>query len=144
MFSGDAMDIRGFDRVAHAGLLKRVVSGSFINPRHPATGARPATMALIAGGEVEAYAWPIGATMHWLREVARRSPGYLTKVGLGTYADPLHEGTRVSETGPALVERVQLRGETYLFYPSWDLDIAFLRATSADPQQPGLRARAAG
>ena len=132
VFSGDAMRIGGFDRVAHAGLLKRVVSGSFLNPRHPDTGERPATMRLIAAGEVEAYAWPIGATMHWLREVARRSPGYLTKVGLDTYADPLMEGSRVSPTGPPLVERVEFKGETYLFYPSWDLDVALLRATSAD------------
>ena len=132
VFSGDAMEIGGFDRVAHPGLVKRVVSGSFINPRHPRSGARPATMRMIAAGELEAYAWPIGATMHWLREVARRSPGYLTKIGLDTYADPLLEGTRVSASGPPLVERVDFKGETYLFYPSWDLDVALLRATSAD------------
>ena len=47
---------------------------------------------LVRVGYVEAYTWPMGATMHWLREVARRSPGYLTRIGLGTYIDPRHGG----------------------------------------------------
>ena len=113
--------------------MKRIVSGSYINPRNPETGGRPALMGLIQDDAIEAYSWPIGASMHWLREVARRSPGYLTKVGLGTYIDPEQGGGALtSVAGERLVERVTFRGDEYLFYPSWDLDVGIIRATSAD------------
>src|SRR5580698_6414201 len=42
--TGDAIDIPGMDRVAIPGLMKRIISGSYINPRHPRTGERPRLM----------------------------------------------------------------------------------------------------
>ena len=45
--TGDAMGIRGMDHVAIEGLMKRIVSGSYINPVNPATGKRPELMRLI-------------------------------------------------------------------------------------------------
>ena len=86
--TGDGVGIRGMDHVAIEGLMKRIVSGSYINPLNPATGKRPELMRLIRENAIEAYSWPIGASMHWLREVARRSPGYMTEIGLGCYIDP--------------------------------------------------------
>jgi len=131
--TGDAIGIKGMDHVARRGLMKRIVSGSYINPVDPRSGERPALMRLIRDNAVEAYSWPIGATMHWLREVARRSPGYLTRVGLGTYVDPLYGGGRFTACATEdLVHRVEVRGETMLFYPSWPIDVAFIRASSAD------------
>ena len=131
--TGDAMGIPGMEHVARKGLLRRIVAGSYINPRHPVTGQRPALTELIQNDLIEAYAWPIGATMHWLREVARRGPGYLTTVGLGTYIDPRHGGGRLTaQAGEALVELVELRGREYLFYPTWPLDVGIVRASSAD------------
>jgi propionate CoA-transferase len=131
--TGDAMGIPGMDHVAREGLLRRVVAGSYINPRHPETGQRPALMRLIQGDRVEAYNWPIGATMHWLREVARRGPGYLTRVGLGTFMDPRYGGGRLTaRTTEDLVEVVEFRGEEYLFYPTWPLDVGIIRASTAD------------
>jgi propionate CoA-transferase len=133
--TGDAMGIPGMDHVARKGLMRRIISGSYINPRHPVTGERPALTGLIQNDLIEAYSWPIGAAMHWLHEVARRSPGYLTHIGLGTYIDPRHGGGRF--TGSArddLVEVVNLRGREYLFYRSWPLDVGIIRASSADEQ----------
>jgi propionate CoA-transferase len=131
--TGDSMGIPGMEHVAKKGLLRRVVSGNYINPRNPATGTRPALMELIQNDLVEAYAWPIGATMHWLREVARRSPGYLTRMGLDTYIDPRHGGGKLTSLAEDdLVERVELRGEEFLFYPTWPLDVGIVRASSAD------------
>ncbi|MGW2157931.1 CoA-transferase [Nonomuraea sp. NPDC001699] len=132
--TGDAVGIGGMDHVARKGLMRRIVSASFVNPRHPVTGARPALTELIQNDLVEAYSWPMGAAMHWLREVARRGPGYLTRVGLGTYADPRHGGgkfTRLAQDD--LVELVELGGEEYLFYPSWPLHAGLVRASAADP-----------
>ena len=127
------MGIAGMDHVARPGLMRRIVSGSYINPRHPVTGARPALTGLIQHNLVAAHSWPIGACMHWLREVARGSPGYLTRIGLGTYIDPRHGGGRFTDLAEdGLVELVRFRGEEYLFYPSWPLDVGILRASSAD------------
>jgi len=131
--TGDAISIPGMDRVARQGLMRRIIAGSFINPVNPQTGRRPYLMELIHRNEVEAYSWPIGATMHWLREVSRRSPGYLTKIGLGTYIDPRLGGGRFTGRAHAdLVQLLEFRGEEYLFYPSWPLDVGVIRASAAD------------
>lgn len=131
--TGDAMGIKGMDHVAREGLMKRIVSGSFINPVDPETGRRPELMRLIRENRIEAYSWPIGATMHWLREVARKSPGYLTRVGVGTYADPRFGGGKFTEKAKADLNRIlEIDGEEFLFYPTWPIDVAILRAATAD------------
>lgn len=131
--SGDAVGIRGLDHLAQPGLMKRIVSGSFVNPIDPTTGRRPDLMGLIARDQIEAYSWPIGATMHWPREVARRSPGYLTQVGIGTYVDPRLQGGRMTPSAVEdLVRVVNFDGQEYLFYPTWPIDIAIIRGDAAD------------
>lgn len=131
--TGDGVGIRGMDHVAQEGLMKRIVSGSYINPTDPKTGKRPALMGLIHENRIEAYSWPIGASMHWLREVARKSPGYITRVGLGTYIDPELGGGKFTERcRDDLVRKIELDGESLLFYPTWPIDVAIIRASSAD------------
>jgi propionate CoA-transferase len=133
--TGDAMGIKGMDHVAQEGLMKRIVAGSFINPVDPATGRRPELMRLIQDNRIEAYSWPIGATMHWLREVARNSPGYITRVGVDTYVDPRHGGGRFTDRSTDdLIRVITIDGEEFLFYPTWPIDVAILRAASADAQ----------
>jgi propionate CoA-transferase len=131
--TGDGVGIRGMDHVAIEGLMKRIVSGSYINPLNPATGKRPELMRLIRENAIEAYSWPIGASMHWLREVARRSPGYMTEIGLGCYIDPDQTGGRLTaRSTDNLVEKISFRGKPYLFYPTWTIDVAIIRAGEAD------------
>lgn len=131
--TGDAVGIKGMDHVAQEGLMKRIVSGSYINPVDPQTGKRPELMRLIQENLVEAYSWPIGASMHWLREVARRSPGYISRIGLGTYIDPAQgAGKFTARCEDDLVRKISLDGEEYLYYPTWPIDVAIIRATSAD------------
>lgn len=131
--TGDAVGIRGMDHVAQEGLMKRIVSGSYINPVDPGTGKRPALMGLIQQNRIEAYSWPIGASMHWLREVARKSPGYVTRIGLGTYIDPALGGGKFTDRATEdLVRRIEIDGEGLLFYPTWPVNIAIIRASTAD------------
>jgi len=131
--TGDGIGIRGMDHVAIEGLMKRIVSGSYVNPVNPATGKRPELMRLIRENAIEAYSWPIGASMHWLREVARRSPGYMTEVGLGTYIDPRHTGGKfTAKATEDLVRLIEFQGKPYLFYPTWRLDVGIVRAGEAD------------
>jgi propionate CoA-transferase len=131
--TGDGIDIRGMDHVAIEGLMKRIVSGSYVNPLHPQKRTRPELMRLIRENRVEAYSWPIGASMHWLREVARKSPGYITRIGLGTYADPRQQGGKFTACASEdLIELIEFRGEQFLFYPTFPLNVGFIRASSAD------------
>lgn len=131
--TGDSMSIKGMDHVAQEGLMKRIISGSYVNPTDPLTGRRPELMRLIRENKIEAYSWPIGATMHWLREVSRRSPGYFTKIGLGTYVDPrLGGGKFTQRTTEDLIRVIEIEGEEYLFYPTWPIDVALIRASSSD------------
>ena len=131
--TGDSIDIRGMDHVAIEGLMKRIISGSYVNPLHPTRRTRPELMRLIRENRIEAYSWPIGASMQWLREVARKGPGLLTEIGLGTYADPRQQGGKFTSLARQdLIELIEFRGKPYLFYPAFPLNVGFIRASSAD------------
>lgn len=131
--TGDAIEIKGMDHVALPGLMKRIISGSYINPRNPKTGERPRLMQAIHANQVEAYSWPIGATMQWLREVARKSPGLFTTIGIDCYIDPRHTGGKVNAAAKEdLVFVREVEGKEYLFYPTFPIDIAIIRGTTAD------------
>ncbi len=63
------------------------------------------------------------------------SPGMLSKVGLRTFVDPRQRGDRINACTTAdLVVLQEIDGEGWLFYKSIPIDVAFLRATTADPR----------
>jgi propionate CoA-transferase len=116
---------RGLGHLAQKGLLKRNVAGSYVNS--PPVGQ----MAL--RDEIEAWSLPQGALSQLMREMAAGRPGLLTKTGLHTFVDPRLQGGRQSPSAKEdLVELVKFRGEDYLFYKPYKVDIAFLRGTTAD------------
>lgn len=119
----------GINRLAHAGLMRRVIGGSFsIFADYEITG-------MITRNHVEAYNLPIGTILHWLRESGAGRPGLFTDVGLHTYVDPRVEGGRANGAAQeALSEVVRVRDREYLFYPSLRVDAAVIRGTSADAQ----------
>ena len=120
----------GMDKLARTGMLKRLVGGAFIftGSKEPAD-----TVRLIQSGEVEGYNLPMGVMFHLFREAAAGRPGLLTRVGLGTFVDPLYSGAKLnSRTQEDIVKRVTVDGETYLFYPAPRFDVAFIRGTVAD------------
>jgi propionate CoA-transferase len=68
-----------------------------------------------------------------MREMAAGRPGLLTKTGLHTFVDPrLGGGAQSPSATEALVDFVEFRGDEYLFYKPFHVDIAFLRGTTAD------------
>lgn len=116
----------GMVHFAHPGMIKRTVAGHFGQ-----TGAE--MMKMVFDGEVEAYNFPQGSLSHLTRHIASRSPGLLTKVGLGTFVDPRLEGGKLnSKSTEDLVQLVEFAGEEWLFYAAPRIDVAIIRGTLAD------------
>ena len=120
--SGEA----GMKHFAHKGLIKRVIAGHFGQ-----TGKE--MMKMVFDGEVEAYNFPQGSLSHLTRQIANRSPGLLTKVGLGTFVDPRLEGGKMNARSTEdLVKLVEFNGEEWLHYPPPRIDVAIIRGTVSD------------
>lgn len=121
---GDGVD-QGVNHLAHRGLLKRIITGAFVNS--------PAVAEMAKDGTVEAYNLPQGSLSQLIREMASGRPGLITHVGLHTFVDPRFEGGRQSHTAlEDLVEVITINDQEYLFYKPIPVDVAFLRGTTVD------------
>ncbi|MBI5969494.1 MAG: acyl CoA:acetate/3-ketoacid CoA transferase [Deltaproteobacteria bacterium] len=130
---GDVYGIGGADHLAHEGLIKRVIGGSYVTA--PATSKPPKMVEIIYQNRVEGYNFPMGVLMDLHREIAAKRPGLITQVGLKTFVDPRVNGAKMNEkTKEDLIEVIQFRGKEYLFYKSFPIDAAIIRGTTADEQ----------
>ena len=117
---------RGMHYFAHEGLLKRLVGGHF------GVGG-PNLMRLIHEEKVQAYNLPQGVLALLPRQIAGRRPGFITKVGLGTFVDPRLEGGKVNKASTEdLVKVMEIDGEEYLRYLCPKVDVAMIRGSVAD------------
>ncbi len=116
---------QGVGHLAHPGLVKRIVTGALVNS--------PAFQVRAEEDSVEAYTLPQGALSELIREMAAGRPGLLSQVGLHTFVDPRMGGGRQSKcAADELVKIVNLEGKDWIFYKPYQVDIAFLRGTTAD------------
>lgn len=117
----------GTDHLAHPGLLRRVYAGTYY------TLAVGRLNDLVIENQVEACLVPYGALYNVVRCAAAAQPGFLTAVGVGTFVDPRRGGARLNSiTAHDPSEVMRLDGQEYLFYRAILIDVALIRATTAD------------
>lgn len=123
---GGVPDQPGIDRLAHEGLLRCVIGGSYPHADSP-------LRSLIARNAIQAYNLPSGMIAAWYREIGAGRPGVFSRSGLGTFVDPRQTGGRMNENSVGdLLAVVELADQELLFLPSRRIDAAIIRATTAD------------
>lgn len=130
--AGDMSGIKGVDHIAHKGLLKRIIGGSY--PSGPSSAEPPVIWQMIGSNEVAAYNVPSGIMFDIHREAAAKRPGVLTKVGIDTFVDPDRQGCAMNAAAAAdpIVRKIDFEGEPWLFFKSIAPQVAIIRATTSD------------
>ena len=122
--AGDSKGL-GTGRLHHEGLLGRVISANY--------GRMPKVAEAALNNKIMAYNLPQGVISQLFRACAGGQPGLFSKVGLHTYVDPRFGGGKVNAmTTTDIVKLLEIDGEEWLFYTATNIDVAFIRGTSAD------------
>jgi acyl CoA:acetate/3-ketoacid CoA transferase len=129
--AGDMYGIAGIDHLAAPGQIRRVIAGSY--PSGPSSAAPPKIVTLIEQDAIEAYNIPSGILFQLHRASAVGQPGVLTEVGKDTFMDPRRNGGRMNaRTTEDIVSVVDFDGREWLYLRSIPVDVAIIRATTAD------------
>ena len=125
---------RGVNHFGNVGMTRRIIGG------HWRSATRLAALALAE--QAEGFNLPQGVISHLYRAIAGGKPGVMTRIGLNTFVDPRYGGGRVNQVVfehikprnryASLVRHIEFEGEEYLFYPSFPIDVALMRASAAD------------
>jgi len=123
---GDGKE-RGGNRLGCEGLLSKLICAHI--------GLEPALNKLTVENKIATYMIPQGVASHLLRAIAGKKIGVITHVGLKTFVDPRLEGAKANElakTSGDVVKLINVDGKDQLFFPSFPINICFIRGTAAD------------
>ena len=82
---------------------------------------------------IKGYLLPQGQLSLLFREIARGSPGLISKVGLNTYVDPQSKGGKIKyKNKDEVIRKIKIDNDDYLFYNRINIDVALLRGSIAD------------
>lgn len=99
-------------------------------------GYDPGLRKLVQEEKAACFMLPLGNLMQLFRAIAAGLPGAISTTGIGTFADPRNGGGKANqkarESGKEVVSLVELGGQECLFYPSFPIDVCFIRATYGD------------
>lgn len=108
------------------GMFSKVVMGHWLTT--------PTFVAQAAENKFAAYNFPQGVISHLYRAAAGKKPVVVTRVGLGTFADPRHGGGKMNAMAKEnFVDVVTIDEKEYLQYRTPKIDVCFVRGTTADP-----------
>lgn len=82
-----------------------------------------------------AFALPLGVLNHLLRASAAHEPGIITRIGLNTTADPRLDGccaNNLAKKEEPIVELMPIKDKDYLFYKTFPINVALIKASYAD------------
>ncbi len=117
---------KGLEHLADPGLVRRVIGGHW--------SMSPSMARLAAENSIEAYNLPAGIISQLLGVAAAGSPGWISQIGLDTFIDPRLEGGKLNAAAREdLVELLERDGKQYLYYKAFPVQVAFIRASAADP-----------
>lgn len=124
---GDGKD-GGMNMFAQEGLIGKLICGH--------VGTSPKLSALITANKFPTFLIPQGVMTQLTRTIAGKRPGFLTSVGLKTFADPRVEGCKTNQaacdSGDEVVELIKVNGEDYLLYKAFPIHVCFIKGTTAD------------
>ena len=129
--AGDMYGIKGIDHLCRAGAARRVLAGSY-----PSGGSKldpPLIRQLIHGDEIQALQHPV-------RGAVPDAPGGIDRAAgrahRGRVSAPTptrgSEGAKMNAVTDDFVAADEVGGSEYLFYPAVKVDVAIIRATTAD------------
>ena len=99
-------------------------------------GYDPGVRKLVAEEKAACFMIPLGNLMQLFRAIAGGLPGAISTTGLGTFADPRQGGGKANQKtydlGKEVVSLMEIGGQEVLFYPSFPIDVCFIRATYGD------------
>jgi len=131
LFEGGPGDYatRGLNHLAkQPGMLQRAIGAHY--------GQVPQIASLALADAIAAYALPMGAISRMIRSASSHSPGFTTRIGMGTFVDPRHGGGKLNSRAQKdgdLVSLLSIDGVEYLHYRSLPVRVALVKGSTGDP-----------
>lgn len=116
---------KGVNHLTEEGLISKLISA------HVTAGKTFSKC--ISNNQFATYTIPLGIYGKLLRSMITRETGYLTRIGLNTFADPRLEGCKANKKATEnIVELVKIGNEEKLYYKTFPINVCFVRASFAD------------